>query len=754
MPDSARLAGGAMTTTGLVRLRLGLALLAAAVIPVAMFLVFDSVTSMERPGQDELLDLAARDATRLAATLEDAADAARGLAADPDLGTSLTSGTPTAGLAARSGAILSRLDGAVSALYLVAPGVAPIAVHGLAPVSVPAAATLLPSRQLAVVESDAGLAVAAAGEHGIVIAELASSALPASGTVVDGSSGRVLSAAGPTSPLVDRSGRLIPAVGVDLAGAGRALVLSQAGDLTVAGAALPTILAGASDLRVIVARELPPAPLPVVPIAALGGLAVLVLVLLWWAARQIVGLARQLEQSRGRLALMYETARADSLSDPLTGLGNHRAFQEEFDRQLEQARRHEFPLALVLLDLDDLKLVNDTRGHAAGDRHLAGLAGLLNTTVRLGDRSFRIGGDEFALILPHTDSEGAAVVTRRLLATALGRRTADQPELSFSAGISVFPDLTTSRAELYAQADAALYWGKRHGRTTVEVFDPSKPMTPVIPVDPERSAAVARLVAEPELLVLFQPIVDVESGRVMGHEGLVRPAPGGLFANAGAMFEAAEAAGRMIELDQACIDAVSAAARDLPRDQLLSLNISPRTVEAPEFSAAWIAAILDAHRVDPRRVVLELTERQAVEDVGRLRQGLAAVRRIGIRVAADDVGAGNAGLRLLSQLDFDVVKVDLSLIHGSATHGAALAVLRSLVELAARWQALVVAEGVEQPDQLRLIRELSITAAQGFLIARPVPSPTLERVDLSALLDEGRLPWLPPIPSAQRSVVG
>ncbi|MGZ6371999.1 MAG: GGDEF domain-containing protein, partial [Candidatus Limnocylindria bacterium] len=192
-----------------------------------------------------------------------------------------------------------------------------------------------------------------------------------------------------------------------------------------------------------------------------------------------VGLAtlliRPLTRSRDDLQVRYQEAVADALKDPLTGLGNHRAFQEELDAQIEQASRYAVPLALVLIDLDEFKQINDNAGHAVGDQALASFGRLVGSVLRKVDRPFRIGGDEFALLLPHTDTDAAAIVARRLLVSALQPNVRDPKvkPLSFSAGVSSLPDPATTRAELYTQADTALHAAKQAGRTEVVVFDPT-----------------------------------------------------------------------------------------------------------------------------------------------------------------------------------------------------------------------------------------------------------------------------------------
>jgi diguanylate cyclase (GGDEF)-like protein len=430
---------------------------------------------------------------------------------------------------------------------------------------------------------------------------------------------------------------------------------------------------------------------------------------------------RPMHRTHAELHDRYQEALADALQDPLTGLGNHRAFQEELDRQVEEAQRYGKPVALVLIDLDEFKTINDTNGHANGDRALASFGRLMTAGVRRVDRSFRIGGDEFAILLPHTDAEGAWVVTRRLLANALQPTLRDEgyQPLSFSAGVSALPAPADGRSQLYSQADAALYAAKRSGRTEVVIFD-----TAAEAQDPAGSgAAVAEVIARGQLRPVYQPIIQLRGGEVLGYEGLTRPVPPAPFADPGTLFAAAEASGHVVQLDMSCLEMIVAGARDLPATAFLSVNLSPRTLESVEFSSAALLNILARHRFAPQRLVLELTEQQPINDVDRIRLKIEGFRRTGIRIAADDLGAGNAGLRLLSELHFDVLKVDLSLVQRSATNDASSAVISSVVGLAARTGALVIAEGVERPDQLPDLDALGVGAGQGYLLGRPGPLP-------------------------------
>ena len=542
--------------------------------------------------------------------------------------------------------------------------------------------------------------------------------------------------------------RLLEIAGLDGLSSGTARVVDRFG-APVAPATVPAAAQGATisaaaglawqpDWTVrIVAPSRFGAPPATLVLALVAVVAILVL-LIAWMARQVLRPARELEDSRGRLRDLYELARVDSVRDVITGLGNHRAFQEAFERQVDASRTRGSPLGLVLIDLDDFRSVNDAGGHAAGDQALAEFGRLIQTTLRPSERAFRTGGDEFALLLPGAGPEAATSVARRLLAASMEARAEHgaPPPRSFSAGVSACPALATERRQLLDQADAALSWAKRHGRTSVETFDPARHRQAAVaagPVADQVASGVAEVIARRLLRPVYQPIVDLKTGRVAGSEGLIRPMPGSGFANPGELFDAAELAGRTVELDLACLEIVAAGAVGMSPESILTLNLSPRTLEADDFSAGSLVALVRKVGLDPTRIVLELTEREQIEEMERLRRNVTACRAAGFRLAADDVGAGNAGLRLLSQLQFDIVKIDLSLVQGGAGQESSMSVIAALQDLARRWGASVIAEGIETPAQLRAVRALEVGAGQGYLLSRPISAEDVIALEASGL---------------------
>src|SRR5262245_6324669 len=494
-----------------------------------------------------------------------------------------------------------------------------------------------------------------------------------------------------------------------------------------------------------------PAPLDLGPATGISALILDDGVVIGLAAVLVVGVAlfafivgrrigadvRVLEHERTGLQEAYDRARLDALRDGLTGLGNHRAFQEDLDVQVGEARRGQLPLAVLMIDVDDLKAVNDKYGHRAGDELLRAVAQVLRANTRREDRAYRIGGDEFVMLLPNTDGTGAEVAANHILAAALAGNHGRQGGFSVTIGVTAFPEPSADRQQLILHADAALYSGKRHGRTAIERFDPNRHgMADDLRALPELAAAVTRVATSDGLHAVFQPIHSFKDGRVLGYEGLVRLQPDSGFDGPSALFIAAEATRRTVELDVASARTVLRAASNLAPDQYLSINLSPRTLESEAFSARELLALARQHGVLEQQLLIEITEREAIEDLTRVKAALDAFRRRGARIAVDDVGAGNAGLRLLREIEFDVMKVDLSLVRAGAADDASEAVLRALVDLARSRRQTVVAEGIETTDQLEVVLGMRFDAGQGYLLGRPDVQMGRDALDLVALFSD------------------
>jgi EAL domain-containing protein (putative c-di-GMP-specific phosphodiesterase class I) len=199
------------------------------------------------------------------------------------------------------------------------------------------------------------------------------------------------------------------------------------------------------------------------------------------------------------------------------------------------------------------------------------------------------------------------------------------------------------------------------------------------------------------------------------------------------LFRSAAATGRTVELDLAALEVVAAGASAISTDRIVSINLSSKTLEVKDFDPNWLLSSLRRNGIAPERVIVELTERDPISDLKRLKRNVMHLSEYGVRLAADDVGAGNAGLRLLTELPFDIVKIDLSLVQEAARNTATWAVLRSLRDFAWRQHAIVIGEGVETPEQVEALRQLDIDIGQGFLLGRPQVLSMLEPRDRASL---------------------
>ncbi len=414
-------------------------------------------------------------------------------------------------------------------------------------------------------------------------------------------------------------------------------------------------------------------------------------------------------------ALMPAACEDGVLLDPVTGLGNHRAFREGLHRDLARGLQLGEPIALALVDVDDFKVVNAHHGYRQGDLALAALAALLRQYVPL-RYAYRLAEDRFALILPRGEAPNAPTAEHRLerLREAVGHGAPFG--LTVSIGVAVLAADAGDVDMLHARAEAALREAKRRGRDTVVLFDDIEHSTPI--ASPTKGYAVRRLITERRVSVAFQPIWDLHDGGILAFEALTRPAPSYGLAGPLEAFDIAESIGRAHELDAVCRQAILDRARELPAGALLFLNLSPHTLGHGDFDAVALVEAVAAAGLTPARVVLEITEQLPVrpEIVIRAAKGL---RALGFQLALDDVGAGNAGLEMLRQLPVDFVKIDRGVIDEAIDDIAARAVFMAIVAFAREARSQIIAEGIETSATFALAQQAGVRGAQGYLLGRP-----------------------------------
>jgi diguanylate cyclase (GGDEF)-like protein len=417
-------------------------------------------------------------------------------------------------------------------------------------------------------------------------------------------------------------------------------------------------------------------------------------------ARDFDAMAEDLEQTQARLQSL-------ALCDPLTGLANHRSFHEALLVAIEAAQRSATQLSVVALDFDHFKQINDTHGHPFGDRVLAAAGDLLRECLRDGDLVARIGGEEFALILPAAGAEAGFAAAERARAALAKVSIPGAGPLSSSAGVASFPADAHDASALLRLADAALYEAKRAGRGRTRCYDAAN--TPSLAIDEQR-AEIEAVLADPSALeIVFQPWVDLATGRVAGYESLSRFGASPQ-RTPDVWFAQARRCGLGPELEALAVRRALEHA-PAPDAAFVSVNLSPDALVSP--------AVLAELPLNLGRVVVESTEHEEIVASGTFQDALDELRSRGARIALDDAGAGYAGLEQLMRLRPDIIKLDRALISDVPGEPATMALLEALVGYARRIKATVCAEGIETIDQLIALGDLDVTYGQGYGLARP-----------------------------------
>jgi len=420
---------------------------------------------------------------------------------------------------------------------------------------------------------------------------------------------------------------------------------------------------------------------------------------------------------------LYRSALQRARRDGLTDLDNHRAFQDELARAVGDSARHGSSVTLALLDIDDFKFENDRHGHQHGDRLLCELSALLRDS-RAGDRAFRLGGDEFALLLAHTDEADADVPLGRIRSEVERRLSGVTTSIGFSAAVPEDREPST----LWGRADAALLEAKRRGGNAIVGASEVADSVPVVTI--EKVRAVRALIDAGAIDVAFQPIWDLSGTRVLGYEALARPRSSEL-SGPGEAFEIADSIGRGHELDAVCRRATLGVAGELPAGALLFLNVSPQSLEHDALAGDSLVLAVRGAGYEPERVVLEITERTDARKELLIPEA-ARLRALGFKLALDDVGAGNAGLEMLSALPVDFIKIDRAVVSAAVEDRGARAVMLAIMAFARESGSFVIAEGIESEAMLELARDphpngetrsVGAQGAQGFLLGRPAPVP-------------------------------
>jgi len=427
--------------------------------------------------------------------------------------------------------------------------------------------------------------------------------------------------------------------------------------------------------------------------------------------------------------------------DPLTGLPNRKLILDRIEQMQKRGRRTGHDGAVLFIDLDRFKDVNDSLGHRVGDDVLRQAAIRFQSALREADSIGRLGGDEFIVLVEGSDAHNAAAAAQRLLeslAVPFAVHSAARPQLTISASIGIVSGAYASAEDLLMDADVALYEAKAAGRNRAVRFEPHMRGEFRTRIELERDLRLA--LESGEFFVVYQPVVQLNDGTVQSMEALLRwRRPSGLVVGPDAFIPALEESGLIVEvgafvLREACRQTRLWYEAGLPT--AVSVNVSPRQFETGTL-VDEIQAALELSGLDPTALILEMTETTLMRDSYESTLRLRALKDLGIRLAIDDFGTGYSSLAYLQQFPVDILKIDRTFILGAATDAASTALVHALIELGSALGLKTVAEGIETVDQLMRLKQEGCDAGQGFYFSRPLEAPDAERF-LAAASDSTR----------------
>jgi diguanylate cyclase (GGDEF)-like protein/PAS domain S-box-containing protein len=446
-----------------------------------------------------------------------------------------------------------------------------------------------------------------------------------------------------------------------------------------------------------------------------------------------IGTATDIEDSKVAATLLAGTAAAlEHLAhhDPMTNLPNRRLLEERLGQAIALAQRAKTEVLVLYLDLDRFKVINDTRGHATGDRVLSVTGERIADALRAGDTAGRVGGDEFVLVCATSEAtQEAALLATRLLNAIREPIEVDGETVSVGAsiGISMYPADGKAGAELIRKADSAMYAAKQSGRNLFHIYQPETHSSIVAAIEFEAELATA--IAQRQIIVHYQPIVSLRTNRLIGAEALVRwqhPTRGLLYP--GDFLAFAETHRLMGDIGAIVLDAVCAQIAALgsrvPDSFHISMNVSTRQIVQPGWTAQ-VAQALQLHGADPRHLQIELAEGIVMGETDVVRAVLDELCALGVSLSIDDFGTGFSSLTCIKSFPLHTLKIDRSFVHEIATNSSDQAVAKAIIILAHSLGLNVVAAGVETQAQIDALRAYGSDAFQGYLASRPIDAADL-----------------------------
>ncbi len=439
--------------------------------------------------------------------------------------------------------------------------------------------------------------------------------------------------------------------------------------------------------------------------------------------RDLLALTAELSSNGLSLRRSREHLRQLAYTDALTGLANRTLFQERLRESLEVAQSRFTRLAVMVVDLDGFKSVNETLGHGRGDAMLRQISGRLLQASGPDATVARLGGDEFAVLLPSVgDVSQVEPIIARLLHTVENTYRIDEYEqfITASAGIAIYPEDGRDDETLMKNLDIALYRAKERGRNGYVFYHPSLEATVQMRLSQEK--LLRRALEREEFIVHYQPISDARTGRIVALEALVRwnhPASGIILPSQ--FVPSAEISGLIVPLGDWVLRTAAATVAETLADYpylRLAVNLSAKQLQRPDLVTS-VERALAAAKFPPQRLEIEITESVAMVDLEQAMHVVGALKAIGAKVSVDDFGTGYSSLSYLRRFDVDEIKIDRSFVDGIGSESNDETIVRTIIGMGHSLGLKVVAEGVETQQQLDFLREEGCDFIQGFLIARP-----------------------------------
>jgi diguanylate cyclase (GGDEF)-like protein/PAS domain S-box-containing protein len=426
-----------------------------------------------------------------------------------------------------------------------------------------------------------------------------------------------------------------------------------------------------------------------------------------------------------RIKHTEEKLKHQTYYDPLTTLPNRLLFYDRLDKAIASARRNKTKIAVLLLDIDDFKKINDSLGHYFGDRYLKIIGERLKEGTREEDTIARLGGDEFALLQVNIHSQNDVIDIIGRVKTVIGKPVSiEDHELvpSASVGVTFFPDDGTDADTLLKNADLAMYQAKKYEKGGYALFNPvlhEKAKKRI-----ELEMALNRGFTSNEFLLHYQPKVDLKNDKPYGFEALIRWKRNGNLVSPADFIPVVEETGLIFPLGRRIIDR---ACRDLKilheridEKLFMSVNLSPKQFQDTEL-VAQIGSILKETEVDPGRIYMEITENMAVSDVDLTLHMMQGIEETGVRISIDDFGTGYSSLAYIKRFTAHEIKIDKSFVEDLPDDPGDRAIVQAVVTMAHNIGMWVVAEGVETREQVEYLKSIGCDAVQGYFYSKPLP---------------------------------